>query len=185
MKSWKLIFVSIVSSIIVTGCFKPPEPRIVELAEPIQAVGICSATGAATVYRDLPKIFKEFMEIYDRAGIPNRKEPWEYVSLSDYFDETGQTWNYYTGYVVSSDGGIPGEMILFAVPEGTYAVFPLRCKNGADLGRTMGSLKRYIYRKWLPASGYDFTGYEFEYNNEAMREAGHFDIDLYVGIREK
>ncbi len=154
MKTERSIFVAIVSSIVIAGCYKPPEPRIVELAEPIQAVGICSATGKSTVYEDLPKIYKEFMDLYNLTGIPNRKEPWEYVSLSDYFDETGETWNYYTGYVVSSDGDIPGEMILFAAPEGTYAVFPLRCKSAVELGRNMGALKRYIYKKWLPASGY-------------------------------
>jgi predicted transcriptional regulator YdeE len=137
-----------------------------------------------TVYKDLPKVYKRYMALKESGQVKYIKEPWEYVSLSMNFDSS-QAWDYYTGYVVGKFDPEANHLVNFKVPKGDYAVFEIRCKSKFFFGWKIGKLKRYIYTKWLPASEYEFTGFEYEYNNEEMARKSAYDIDLYVGIRKK
>jgi hypothetical protein len=58
------------------------EPTIVTLGEPITATGLFVRTGMKSIFSDVTKILKKYMSYKDKYGIPNQKEPWEYVSLS-------------------------------------------------------------------------------------------------------
>lgn len=159
-------------------------PRIVTLSEPIRAVGMSTRTSMSTVQKDVTEILKSYMAYKESNGIPYQKTPWEYVSLSINFKED-QTWDYMTGHVVTNADHIPKDLILFEVPAGTYAVFPIKPKLKFLLGLAIGMKKRYIYSKWIPSSEYDFNNYEFEYNDETMFLKNPNHIDLYVGITKK
>jgi predicted transcriptional regulator YdeE len=160
------------------------EPTIVILGEPITATGLFVRTGMKSVFSDVTKILKKYMSYKDKYGIPNQKEPWEYVSLSTNFNGT-QTWDYFTGHAVTNIENVPEIFIPFEIPSGTYAIFPIRPKYKFMLGLSIAKIKRYIYTTWILKSKYEFAGYEFEYNNEKLfKESPHF-IDLYVGIKEK
>ena len=160
------------------------EPRIVTLDEPIMAVGLHTKTNMKSVFRDLPKVYRKYLDLKAKHGIPDLKEPWEYVSLSDDFTED-KTWVYHTGHVVAGFDKMPAVFTSFTIPAGNYAVFPLRPRNKILLGLAMGRMKRHIYLDWLPDSKYEFSGKEFEYNNEEMSKKNPSFIDLYVGIKEK
>lgn len=163
---------------------KSVDPKIVTVPEPIQAAGLQMRTGIKSVYRDVAAILKNYMDLKSRHGMPSLKEPWEYVSLSRNFDGI-RTWDYLTGHVVTSDEGLPDVFIRFDVPAGDYAVFPVRPGHKFLLGPAIGNIKRYIYTQWLPSSGYEFAGYEFEYNDESLfRESPNF-VDLYVAVKKK
>lgn len=161
------------------------EPVIITLSEPFKATGLVVKTDMKNVFGDVGKILRAYMDYKNKYGIPNQKEPWEYVSLSKNF--TGnQTWEYYTGHVVTDIGNdVPGVFISFEAPAGTYAVFPIKSKFRFMLGLSIGKTKRYIYNHWLAESQYEFAGYEFEYNNEKMFKENPNFIDLYVGVKEK
>ena len=189
MKKIILITLILVIGIVVVLFFiiggrEMKEPKIVEFNKNLEAVGLMTRTTAKTVYKDLPRLYAEYMAIKDSSGIKNIKNPWEYISLSNNF-EGGSSWDYYTGYVVTSYEGSSEKLVKFSMPAGRYAVFPLRCKHKIFFGFKMGRMKQYIYKKWLPASGYEFAGYEYEYNNEAMHKISPYNIDLYVGIKKK
>lgn len=158
------------------------EPKIVKIEQDITAAGLMIRTTQKTVYKDLPKVYAEYMAIKDKDGIRTIKSPWEYVSLSRNFEGV-DSWDYYTGYVVTAYAGVPDTLVRFSVPAGTYAVFPIRCRFKPFFALKIGRMKRHIYKKWLPGSGYAFAGHEYEYNNEAMHAVSPYDIDLYVGIR--
>ena len=160
------------------------EPRIVVLDKPIAAVGLSIRTGMKSVFKDLPKVYDRYMKLKAQNGIPNIKEPWEYVSLSKNFTDE-KSWDYYTGHVVTSRNAVAEEFLGFEVPAGTYAVFPIRGKGKLFFGMAVGKMKKYIYETWLPQSQYEFGGYEFEYNNEAMHAENPYAIDLYVAINGK
>jgi predicted transcriptional regulator YdeE len=163
---------------------KNPEPRIVTIPEPMQAAGLIMKTGIKSVYRDVTKILKNYMDLKSRHGMPGRKDPWEYVSLSRNFEDL-RTWDYLTGHVVANPEGVPDVFIRFEIPPGNYAVFQVRPRHKFMLGPAIGNIKRYIYTKWLPDSGYEFAGHEFEYNDESMfRESPNF-VDLYVAVTKK
>lgn len=49
----------------------------------------------------------------------------------------------------------------------------------------MGKAKRYIYNSWLPRSGYEFGGWEFEYNDERLFRDSPSFIDLYVAVKAR
>ena len=53
------------------------------------------------------------------------------------------------------------------------------------LGLSIGKMKKYIYEDWLPTSGFEFGGHEFEYNNQRMFEENPHHIDLYIAVNDK
>ena len=154
------------------------------MSEPIKATGLCIKTGMRSIFSDVPKVLKKYMYYKDKYGVKNQKMPWEYVSLSKNFKEN-QTWDYYTGHVVTAVENIQEEFVSFESPAGKYAVFPIRSKNKLLLGLTIGKTKKYIYNVWLPKSKYIFADCEFEYNNEKMFKESPNYIDLYVAIKQK
>jgi predicted transcriptional regulator YdeE len=156
------------------------EPRIVQAKKGMLVAGLTARVTMRNVYRELPKLYARYLGLKAEGKVANLKSPWEYVSLSDAFSGI-DSWDYHTGYMVTSAEGQYEGLELFYVPEGSYAVFELRCRSKLLFGMMMGRLKRYIYRSWLPGSGYVFSGCEFEYSNQSM--ACPFDIDLHVGIR--
>lgn len=160
------------------------EPEIVEVGEPIKAIGLSVQTGMKSVFKDVTDILKKYMSYKDQYGIPNQKEPWEYVSLSKNFNEY-KTWDYLTGHVVSDINNVPEVFVSFEIPAGTYAVFQIRPRYKFLLGLAIGKTKKYIYSNWFLKSKYEFAGLEFEYNDEKLfKENPHF-IDLYVAVKEK
>lgn len=159
-------------------------PDFVEIDHEIIAAGLSIRTTFKTVFKDLPAVYNRYMDIKRKNPIQNLKSPWEYVSLSKNFD-ADKSWDYFTGHVITGSDGQNKGLVQFSVPPGLYAVFHIKCKTKLLLGFKMGSSKRYIYDQWLPKSGYDFAGYEYEYNNEEMWKESPYNIDLYVGIKKK
>jgi predicted transcriptional regulator YdeE len=160
------------------------EPKIVQIEKEINCLGLSIRTTDKTVYKDLPHLYEKYMRLKDEGKIKNIKEPWEYVSLSNNYSGS-KSWDYYTGYVVTGYEEDRNELIRFSVPAGTYAIFEIRSKSKFLFGFKMGRMKQYIYTKWLPQSGYEFTNCDYEYNNAEMHQKSPYDIDLYIGIKRK
>ena len=178
------LIITVLSLIMLTGGEVNMQPRFVNVRNEIKCAGLKIRTTRKTVYKDLPQVYDRYMALKDSGQVKFIKEPWEYVSLSMNF-EGSQAWDYLTGYVVEKFDPDAVGLVNFEVPQGDYAVFEIRCKRKILFGWKMGKLKRYIYTKWLPASEYEFTGFEYEYNNEEMARKSVYDVDLYVGIKEK
>ena len=160
------------------------EPRIVTVNKEMDCLGLKTRTTVKTVYQDLPKLYDRYMDAFRKNLITNVKRPWEYISLSQNYDKDF-SWDYYTGHVITKYGEIYGDLVKFSVPKGDYAVFEVRCKREMFFGIKVGMIKKYIYTKWLPGSGYEFAGYEYEYSNEDMKKKGSHNVDLFVGIKRK
>jgi predicted transcriptional regulator YdeE len=159
-------------------------PRIITMSEPIRAAGLITRTSMKTVFKDLPVVYRQYMGYTDQYEVPEKKIPWEYVSLSKNFAED-KTWDYCTGHVVTGTGEIPEVFTAFEVPAGKYAVFPIKSRFRFMLGLAIGRTKRYIYGRWIPKSRYEFADYEFEYNNEKMFQENPNYIDLYVAVKDR
>ncbi len=189
----KVIFVilGIILAIIICGFIifnsltkiQKSEPEIVNLNKSIISSGLKIRTTDKTLFKDLQKVYDNYTKLKEEKGIPNMKEPWEYISLSNNFQGI-ESWDYYTGHVITNQS-VPTYLIKFETPKGTYAIFKLRGKNKLTFGISLGKLKQYIYTQWLPNSKYNFGGSEFEYNNKSMDEKNPYDIDLYVLIVPK
>jgi predicted transcriptional regulator YdeE len=179
-----LIFIGVLIVFFLLIKIENKEPRIVALDKSYKVIGLSIRTSMNSVYTDIPKVLQELSSLDEKIGIPNKKQPWEYISLSNNFTDD-KTWDYYTGYAVTKNESIPKGFIFFETPAGDYAVFPVRCKVKHLLGLVIGRTKRYIYTKWLPESKYEFMGYEFEYTDEKMFNENANSLDLYVAIREK
>lgn len=160
------------------------EPEIIAIDKPMTAAGLVMTTGMKTIFKDVAKILRKYMDCKSKYGLPHQKEPWEYVSLSKNF-MGDHTWDYYTGHVVARADHLPEVFQAFEVPAGSYAVFHVRPKFKFLLGPQIGKMKKYIYTKWLPASQYDFAGCEYEYNNEEMFRMNPSFVDLYVAVKAK
>lgn len=169
----------------VTGGGGMKEPKIVDVERGFDCAGLSARTSDKTVFRDLPVLYAKYMKLKDGGALRNLREPWQYVSLSADFSDDTSSWTYLTGHVVTKYADGPAGIVSFSTPPGKYAVFALRCRSKLLFALKMGSLKRFIYAKWLPASPYEFAGYEYEYSDEAMHARSPYDIDIYVGIRDR
>ncbi|MBL8967915.1 MAG: effector binding domain-containing protein [Spirochaetaceae bacterium] len=136
------------------------------------------------VYREIPKLLERYRKLCGSNLNKNIKRPWQYISLSRNF-EGNLSWDYHTGHVVTRYEGEPEGLVHFEIPKGDYAVFEVRRKRAMFFSFFMAKLKKEIYTKWLPSSGYVFSGFEFEYNDETMKKKNPYDVDLYVGIGKK
>jgi len=163
------------------------QPRIVELEHPIRILGLAVDTNSRRVARDVARLGGQFEKTKKEIGIPNRKEPWGFAAVSKDYDEAQGTFWYMMGDVVTSLEEVPGGLIPFEIPPGTYAVFPVRPKNRWGWAVAITSVKRYAYTAWLPGSGYEPAGTidDFEYHDERSIRKDNPEIDLYVAIREK
>jgi predicted transcriptional regulator YdeE len=180
-----IVVVGIVTVVFFPGGCGMKEPRILDVERGFDCAGLSARTSDKTVFRDLPVLYAKYMKLKDGGALRNLKAPWQYVSLNTDFSSDNSSWTYQTGHVVTMFADESEGVVSFSTPPGKYAVFALRCRSKALFGFRMGMLKRFIYAKWLPASPYQFAGYEYEYNDESMYARSPYDIDLYVGIREK
>lgn len=163
------------------------EPRIVELEKPIVIIGMSVDTTLRSIYRDVPRLGKQFKELKEAHPIPNRKEPWAFAAVSRGYDPATGAMTYMMGDVVTNVDELPEGMSVFEIPAITYAVFPVRPKSKAGWGVAIANAKGYAYTVWLPKSGYEQAGVidDFEYHDERSTRAREPEIDLYVAIRRK
>jgi predicted transcriptional regulator YdeE len=163
------------------------EPRIVDLEQPIQIIGMGVDTNLKTVYRDIPALGKQFAKYKQTHEIPNKRQPWGFAAVSRGFNEEKGTFTYFMGDRVTMIAQVPDGLKAFEIPVAKYAVFPIRPKNRLGWPVAIASAKRYIYTAWLPNSIYTQAGVidDFEYHDERSTRKGNPEIDLYVAIQEK
>jgi AraC family transcriptional regulator len=163
------------------------EPRIVELEKPITIIGMSVETTLKSIYRDVPRLGKQYKELKDSQPIPNTKEPWGFAAVSRGYDPATGAMTYMMGEVVTSAAEVPDGMSAFEIPAITYAVFPVRPKNKRGWGMAIANAKGYAYTAWLPKSGYEPAGVidDFEYHDERSTRERSPEIDLYVAIKRK
>ncbi|MBN2117148.1 MAG: GyrI-like domain-containing protein [Anaerolineales bacterium] len=163
------------------------EPRIVDLEQPIQILGMAVDTNPKTVYRDIPALGKRFANFKKMQEIPNKRLPWGFAAVSKGFDEEKGTFTYFMGDRVTTLEQIPDGLKAFEIPAAKYAVFPIRPKNRFGWPVAIASAKRHIYTAWLPNSNYTPAGMidDFEYHDERSLRKSNPEIDLYVSIKER
>ena len=160
------------------------EPKIMEVKKEIKCSGLMNKVNMKNVYKMVPKLLDDYRKRCGENLNPNLKRPWQYISLSSNY-QGNMSWDYYTGHVVNGFENEPEGLTHYEVPKGDYAVFEIREKSAMFFSIKMGRIKKYIYNEWIPKSKYNFSGYEFEYNDESMKQRNPNDVDLYVGIKEK
>jgi len=171
---------------ILIGNIDKSEPEMVTFDKPIQFIGLMIHTSDKAIYKDVGKVAAEFNSLKEKNPIPHKKEPWATVAVSKDYDPKKGTFNYIYGDVVTVIDSIPEGLQSYEIPALTYAVFPIRPKSKIAWGITMGRMKKYIFTKWMPNSGYfpsDSIG-DFELHDD--RSLGkNPQISLYVGLKEK
>lgn len=162
-------------------------PRMVVLENPIRLAAMSIETDTKRVYRDVPRLGKRYSRFKRRVDIPNRKEPWAFAAVSRDYDQATGVFSYSLGDVVTDFDGLPPGLQALEIPPATYAVFPVRPKNRFGWGIAIGSVKRYAYETWLPASEFEQGGIidDFEYHDERSTRAKDPEIDLYVCVKDR
>ncbi|ARU62992.1 hypothetical protein CBW65_19900 [Tumebacillus avium] len=83
------------------------------------------------------------------------------------------------GYKVSTAANTPTGMVAHQVPGNEYAQF-LHKGLESELGRTYD----FIYSQWLPQSGRQFGGYDFEvWDDRYQPESSENEIEVYVAMK--
>ena len=159
------------------------EPVVKLLEEPIKAVGFSARTSVRTVFRDIPRVLSRYLKHKKERGIPNLREPWAFLAKSEHFDVATMSWDYTVGDAVANHDAVPAGMVPFEMAAGPYAVFPVRPRFRFLLGWAIGRMKRHAIEEWFPASAYEPTGVDFEYNDKDL--PGPRGVDLYFAIRAR
>ncbi len=181
-----IILLGIALYLILIGSFKPIEPQIVMLSEPIRLLGLEIRTNDKDIYKDVGRVATAFNEIKKKSPLPNLKQPWASISISRDYDTESKAFTYMVGDQVESIETIPEGLKAYEIPAMTFAVFPIRPRSRFAWGITMGRMKRYIYTDWLPKSEYESPDIldDFELHDE--RSLGkHPEIQLYVAVQRK
>ena len=163
------------------------EPRIIDLDRPITIIGMSVDTTLKSIYRDVPKLGRQFKELKEAHPIPNKKEPWGFAAVSRGYDKTTGAMTYVMGDMVTSAASVPEGMLAFEIPTIKYAVFPVRPKSALGWGMAIANAKGYAYTEWMPASGYEPAGVidDFEYHDERSARKRNPEVDLYLAIKPK
>jgi predicted transcriptional regulator YdeE len=162
-------------------------PRIVDLEQPIQIVGMAVTTDLKNVFRDIPALGKRFAKYKQTHEIQNKKLPWGFAAVSKGLDKERGAFMYFMGDQVTTLEQVPEGLKALEIPISKYAVFPIRPKNRFGWPVAIVSAKKYIYTTWLPNSAYEPGGTldDFEYHDERSTRKNKPEIDLYVAIKEK
>jgi predicted transcriptional regulator YdeE len=162
-------------------------PRIIDLREPIMAAGMSMQTDTKRIYRDVPRLAKRYHDYKRSHDIPDCKTPWAFVAVSRGYDEEALTFTYAIGDVVTSFANLPSDLETLEIPAMTYAVVSVRPRSKFAWGFAIADVKRYVYRTWLPNSGYQQGRVidDFEYHDERSTRKRQPQIDLYICLRRK
>src|SRR5512142_1579863 len=105
------------------------EPRIVDLEQPIQIIGVAVSTDLRRIYRDVPALGKRYQDFKRDHEIPNKKAPWGFAAVTWGHDERTGAMTYMMGDMVTSLDSVPEGLRTFTIPAIKYAVFPIRPRN--------------------------------------------------------
>ncbi len=159
------------------------DPMIVILEEPLKAVGLSTRVSVKTVYKEVRPLLARYTAYKEQHGIPDLKQPWAFIALSEHFDPQTLSWDYTVGDVVTCHDRTPAALTAFQSPAGTYVVFRVRPRFSFLLGWAIGKTKRHAVNEWFPKSEYEFTGIDFEYNDPQV--PGTLGVDLYFAAKKR
>lgn len=154
------------------------EPKIVQM-EALTVVGLEYV--GKNEHMEIPALWGAFIPRYDE--VPHKQGPCGSVGVCADMQADG-TFTYIAGVVVDRVDGLPAGMVAKEVPAAQYAVFT---HHGPLFGgeRDLAATMNYIYREWLPTSGYtraDTADLEI-YDNRFAGNEPHSEIDIYIPIK--
>ncbi len=181
-----IILLLVVLYFALIGNIDKSEPEIVKFDSPVLYIGRAINTSDKDIYKDVGKVAKEFNAIKQKNSIPYLKDPWASVCVSKDYNKETKTFTYIIGDVVTKIDSIPEGLQAGEIPALTYAVFKIRSKSKIGWGLNMGRMKRFIYTKWLPTSGYELSDSFGDFELHDDRSLGKKpEINLHVALKDK
>jgi len=100
--------------------------------------------------------------------------------------ENGE-FEYVIGLEVKEGQDIPKSYNVYTIPEALYAVFTTPPADEAKFTSSIQSTWKYIFNKWLPKSGYEFTanGVYFELYDERNMQNTDKIADICIPVVKK
>lgn len=92
------------------------------------------------------------------------------------------SFRYVAGFQVEADAPVSDGMTVFDVPAATYVVVT-QCGPLDDRERGLGAALNYVYREWLPQSGYQRADTpDIEWYDERFGDNEDSEMDVYTPI---
>ena len=138
-------------------------------------------------YNKIDRQGNEFF-YYWRQKIAYAKSRHIYIGIIKYKENNDNYRDYITAIEVSKVKKILPPMVSCFIPSQKYAVFTyigLHHPKETTLKHVLG-MYEYIFKEWLPSSGYTFTGkYQMEFIDSSIARDDYCEIELYIPISEK
>ena len=137
--------------------------------------GLSKPSNDRTVAEDVKALSAQYHRLLEKTS----GEILPFFVLSRNYDEAAGDFELSVGGLPEAEGL---EKIL--LPAGKYAKIAVKPKLRFLWGPAIGEAKRFLYTKWLPASGYEALNLEYEFHTG--RSMGkNPSIDLYFAIKDK
>lgn len=137
--------------------------------------GLWASSSDKTIAKDIPTLSGRFYKTLQKE--PGAILPF-YVLTKDYDQATG-SFRLLIGCEEQAEG-----LEAFQLADSAYARVTVKPKLGFLWGPAIGGAKRYVYAKWLPASGYEALSLEYEYHT--VKSTGRNpEIDLFFALKPK
>lgn len=159
------------------------EPKIVNMGE-VKVVGIQVVGSPQTgeFGRVWPQLFQRSKEIERKAVVAVEENVSYGVQSYDKELMKKGVWKYTAAVEIAEGAATPEGMAQLTLPAYQYAVFEYRGAVGSKLGELFG----YIYREWLPKSGY-IVAAPFDFELYDQRFKGPLDessiLEIYVPVK--
>ncbi|MBL0385128.1 AraC family transcriptional regulator [Tumebacillus sp. ITR2] len=158
------------------------EPVVVKVPD-FQVVGFSFSTNLKE-FVDHQLGQKAYQELLSRAGEMPDKVGNEVYLIQVYptkpgFNAMVDVFTQIIGYKVSNEARVPSGMMKHEVPANEYAKYTHKGLESELVGTY-----DYLYGKWLPQSGRQFAGYDFEiWDDRYKPESPENEIDVHVAVK--
>ena len=156
------------------------EPHIIDKPD-FKVVGLPGEFSQDTNHR-IPALWKAFWQRHKEIKNPVGKHCYGMcIGMDD------DRFTYLAALEVGVLNGVPESMCGYDIPARTYAVFTVPLAGKDPIGKEIGRANRFIWKTWLPESGYRFArAPDFEYYDQRFDpKTLSGEIDLYIPVVRK
>jgi len=155
------------------------EPEIVQSKEfTVVGLELKTTTEKGKNFREIPQFWHDVLTEGLMQSVPNKKHAESMLGICMDFQADG-SFSYVIGVEVINTDDVPITMVSRIIPAGTYAKFTAI----GPLPHAIQDTVKYIYREWLPESGYcRADAPDFELYDERVERGDQAEVDIYVPI---
>ncbi|MBN1982749.1 MAG: methyltransferase domain-containing protein [Chitinivibrionales bacterium] len=167
------------------------KPAFVRLKRQIRMCGIGIETNNRRLFIDVARLQRRYKRLCSmnsqnqEAASSDCGAGGRIIHINTNINEATKAFTYILAHEIKSRDDAVDGMNVYELPPSHYAVFTVRFNEQRQWQSAVAAMRRFVYRYWLPNSGYLPAGTikDFELHDKRSTQAHNPQIDLYVAIK--